>query len=63
MNVNLYQQFLLEREEILKHKWIESEKQGWDIGFDRALVEWVQRHRKQWLESLKVNEQSQAELS
>ena len=30
----------LEREEILRHKWIESEKAGYDIGFERALLDW-----------------------
>jgi len=34
----LYQCFLEEREEILKHKWIESEKAGKDIGFEKALL-------------------------
>ncbi len=29
----LYKEFLAEREEILRHKWIESEKAGHDIGF------------------------------
>ena len=28
----LYKEFLAERAEILKHKWIESEKAGADIG-------------------------------
>jgi hypothetical protein len=46
---SLYQTFLAEREEIMKHKWIESEKQGYNIGFDYALVQWVQKHRKDWL--------------
>jgi hypothetical protein len=32
MNSALYREFLAEREEILKHKWIESEKAGFDIG-------------------------------
>ena len=44
----LYQEFLLEKEEILKHKWIESEKQGVDIGLDVALLDWVHRHRQNW---------------
>jgi hypothetical protein len=30
---SLYQEFLAEREEILKHKWLESERLGYDIGF------------------------------
>ncbi len=45
----LYRQFQAEREEILKHKWIESEKAGHDIGFERALIDWILRHRSNWL--------------
>ena len=44
----LYQEFLAEREEILRHKWIESEKNGKDIGFERALLDWIRRHRESW---------------
>jgi len=44
----LYQEFLAEREEILKHKWIESEKAGEDIGFERALLTWATGHRVEW---------------
>ena len=44
-NSSLYQEFLAEREEILKHKWIESEKAGEDIGFERALTDWIVKHR------------------
>lgn len=47
-NSVLYKEFLAEREEILRHKWIESEKAGHDIGFERALLDWVVRHRAQW---------------
>jgi len=47
-NSALYQQFLKEREEILKHKWIESEKAGQDIGFEKALLSWVFNHREKW---------------
>jgi len=32
-NSSLYREFQAEREEILRHKWIESEKAGRDIGF------------------------------
>ena len=34
-NSPLYREFLAEREEIMKHKWIESEKARHDIGFER----------------------------
>jgi hypothetical protein len=44
----LYQEFLAEREEILRHKWIESEKVGHDIGFEKALLDWIVKHRAAW---------------
>jgi len=47
----LYRRFQAEREEILKHKWIESEKAGCDIGFERALTDWIMKHRSQWIKS------------
>jgi hypothetical protein len=45
---SLYQEYLAELEEVLKHKWIESEKVGHDIGFDRALMDWTLKHREKW---------------
>jgi hypothetical protein len=45
---SLYREFQAEREEILKHKWIESEKAGHDIGFEQALTEWIIKHRSSW---------------
>ncbi len=47
-STNLYREFQAEKEEILKHKWIESEKVGYDIGFERALVDWITQHRSAW---------------
>jgi hypothetical protein len=47
-NSVLYKEFLAEREEILKHKWIESEKAGTDIGFEKALLDWIVKHRSSW---------------
>lgn len=48
MNSALYREFLAERDEILRHKWIESEKAGYDIGFERALLDWIVKHRSNW---------------
>ena len=45
----LLSQFAAEREEILRHKWLESEKANCDIGFEKALLEWILRHRSAWL--------------
>ena len=50
-NSTLYREFQAEREEILKHKWIESEKVGYDIGFERALTDWIVKHRSKWRKS------------
>jgi hypothetical protein len=50
MNSVLYKEFLAERAEILKHKWIESEKAGKDIGFEKALLDWIMKHRSNWRE-------------
>ena len=47
-NSMLYREFQAEREEILRHKWLESEKAGHDIGFEQALTDWIVRHRSKW---------------
>jgi hypothetical protein len=49
----LYKEFLAEREEILRHKWIESEKAGHDIGFEKALLDWIVRFRASWRQQRK----------
>jgi hypothetical protein len=50
-NSTLYREFQAEREEIMRHKWIESEKAGYDIGFERALTDWIVKHRSKWRKS------------
>jgi len=35
-------------EEVKKYRWIESEKAGRDIGWERALSEWMQQHFPAW---------------
>ena len=54
-NSTLYKEFQAGREEIMKHKWIESEKVGYDIGFERALTDWIIRHRSKWRKSRQVS--------
>jgi hypothetical protein len=44
----LYRELQAEHEEILRHKWFESEKAGHDIGFDFAQVDWRIKHGRQW---------------
>lgn len=48
---SLYQEFLAERDEILRHKWLESERLGKDIGFEKALLDWIRKHRDAWRSS------------
>jgi hypothetical protein len=45
---NVYLKFIDMKNEILKHKWIESEKVGRDIGFENALLDWMSKHRTKW---------------
>jgi hypothetical protein len=45
-----YARFLAELEEILRHKYLRSEQEGHDIGFERALTEWHERHRAAWVQ-------------
>jgi hypothetical protein len=47
-NSSLYREFAEEKEEILKHKWLESEKKGYDIGYSAALFNWILKHRSNW---------------
>jgi hypothetical protein len=53
---SLYREFLAEREEILRHKWLESEKAGCDIGFEQALTDWIVKHRAQWRKTRQVSQ-------
>jgi hypothetical protein len=39
------------KEEIGRHRWIESEKAGSDIGFDRAAEDWLNRFSDSWMRS------------
>ena len=40
-----------EQIEISKHKWLESEKAGRDIGMELAQQSWEKHHAKDWRES------------
>ena len=48
---SVYQEFLAERDEILRYKWLESERVGEDIGFEKALIDWIRKHRDDWRSS------------
>lgn len=56
----LYQEFLAEREEIMRHKWIESEKAGYDVGFEKCLLDWLVKYRADWRRKRKEQQQNTA---
>jgi hypothetical protein len=36
--------------EIMRYKWLESEKEGHDIGLSRAAREWIARYYDSWFQ-------------
>lgn len=36
-------------DEIKRHLWIESEKIGYDIGFEAAAKDWMEKFSKAWI--------------
>jgi len=44
----LYRELKAEHDEILKHKWLESEKAGRDVGIDLAVIDWKLKHSTHW---------------
>jgi hypothetical protein len=44
----IYQFFLAMKTEVDRHKWIESEKAGHDVGIEFALIDWALRHKSNW---------------
>lgn len=49
----VYKRFLAERDCILENKWYMSEREGKDVGFERALLDWVLNHRTKWVEKFR----------
>ncbi len=37
-------------EEINRHLWIESERSGYDVGFDQAAQDWLSKFSKAWMD-------------
>lgn len=55
-NSSFYKEYLAEKDEIMKHKWYESERAGQDIGLLRALIDWTCKYKSEWKKSRKHNE-------
>jgi hypothetical protein len=50
-NSTPYREFRAEPEEIPKHAWHECGRVGHDVGFERALADWIIKHRSKWRKS------------
>jgi hypothetical protein len=48
---SFYKEFQAQKEEIMKHKWYESERAGKDIGWAQALIDWTIKFKTKWLQS------------
>lgn len=44
----LFQNWKAMKQEILQHKWLESEKAGHDVGWEKAATNWMIHHRAQF---------------
>lgn len=53
-NTSIYKEYIALREEVYKHKWYESERAGYDIGFARALIDWTIKFKSKWLKERKT---------
>ncbi|NDD52403.1 DUF4032 domain-containing protein [bacterium] len=51
-NSLLYKKYKEERMQIEEHKWYMSEKAGKDVGWERALLDWM-LHKKEFLKNKK----------
>lgn len=57
----LYREAVAEREEIMRHKWFLSERAGYDVGYVRAMYDWIAHHRVGWRKSWRQNNALQPE--
>ena len=49
-----YDKKLLKNKKVIdvinRHRWIESEKAGQDIGFEQASIQWLEQFSKAWMQ-------------
>ena len=50
----------MQREEILRHKWIESEKANRDLGSE-AVFDWIEKHAAKWREQYERQQEREAD--
>ena len=44
----LFKRWEAMKQEILLHKWYESERRGYDIGWEKACIDWQIRHGRRF---------------
>ena len=49
--------------EINRHKWLESEIAGYDIGFEAAAEEWLKNHADAWVKYHMINSSKKSATS
>jgi hypothetical protein len=54
----IYKEYLAMREEIDKHKWYETEKAGYDVGFVWALFDWTLKFKSEWLRNRRTEKKN-----
>ncbi|HMO52494.1 MAG TPA: DUF4032 domain-containing protein [Kiritimatiellia bacterium] len=47
-NTRLFQYWASMKQDILLHKWYESERAGHDVGWERASTSWMIHHRRRF---------------
>ena len=57
-DTSIYKEFVAMKEEVLKHKWLESEKAGHDIGYVVALFDWSVKYKSAWVRERKKAKKS-----
>lgn len=50
----IYKDFLALKEEVIKHKWYESERAGYDVGWTQALMNWTMKFKSKWIRDRKA---------
>jgi len=49
---NFFKDYCMKKDQVMKYKWIESEKRGADIGLERAWLQWESRHYQTWKDNV-----------
>jgi hypothetical protein len=54
-NSSYYSFHLLEKDQVMKHKWVLSERNNSEVTFSYAQWDWIVHHREAWLQALRAS--------